>query len=535
MAVLAATARLLGKLAFGVFNGLADRFTVGNLGLADGRFNVELAAHTVDKNFKVKFAHARDDGLAGFFVRAHAEGRVFLSETVEGKRHLFLVSLGLGLDSLRDHGFRELHAFEDDRSVKSAERVARRNGLQAHRSSDVARFDHLDFLTLIGVHLEQTADAFLVVLDGVENGVAGVEDAGINAKERELADVRVSHDLEGKRGERSIVARFAGDFLVVQVEARNRRNVGRSRQELHDGVEHALHALVLEGGAAKHRLDFAGDGALAKTLDGFLFGKGAFLEVLVHELFVRFGSGFDHLLAPFVGGVDELSGDVFVGELHALRSFVPNDRLHLEKVNHAGKGVFSADRNNDGHRMRLEALLHLVVDLEEVGAGTVHLVDERETGHMVLVRLTPHRFGLRLDAAHGAIHHAGAVEDAHRTFHFNREVDVARGVDDVQAIRFPLHLHAAPEAGRGSGRNGDAAFLFLLHPVHRRSAVMHFADLVVDARVEQDTFSRGGLARVNVGRNTDIAIARNRSLTSHLRFLSKFAARTPSDGAPCGG
>lgn len=56
--------------------------------------------------------------------------------------------------------------------------------------------------------------------------------------------------------------------------------------------------------------------------------------------------------------------------------------------------------------------------------------------------------------------------------------------------------------------NSDTTFLFLFHPVHGGGAIMHFTDLVVDTGVEQNTFGRGGLARVNVGRDTDIAVTR---------------------------
>jgi hypothetical protein len=53
--------------------------------------------------------------------------------------------------------------------------------------------------------------------------------------------------------------------LVVLVRARDRRDVDRRRHELDHGVQHALHALVLERAAAQHRLDLAGDGARAQA------------------------------------------------------------------------------------------------------------------------------------------------------------------------------------------------------------------------------------------------------------------------------
>jgi hypothetical protein len=48
--------------------------------------------------------------------------------------------------------------------------------------------------------------------------------------------------------------------------------------------------------------------------------------------------------------------------------------------------------------------------------------------------LTPDGLGLRLNAAHSAIHHAGTVRHAHRALDFNREVDVAGGIIDVDAV-----------------------------------------------------------------------------------------------------
>src|SRR5690606_35791744 len=123
------------------------------------------------------------------------------------------------------------------------------------------------------------------------------------------------------------------------------------------------------------------------------------------------------------------------------------------------EGVFCTDRDHDGHGVGLQTQLELVIDLEEVRAGTVHLVDERETGHVVLVCLTPHRFRLGLHATYGAIDHAGTVEHAHGTFDFNGEVHVSRGVDDVDAVFRIVAGHATPERRGRRGRNGNATLL----------------------------------------------------------------------------
>ena len=148
-----------------------------------------------------------------------------------------------------------------------------------------------------------------------------------------------------------------------------------------------------------------------------------------------FGRGLDHLLAPFFADVDAARPGS-----RRTSNFMPWDASSqmiafiLTQVDHAGEVLFGADRHHDRHRVGLQAHLHLVVDLEEVRAGAVHLVDEREARHLVLVGLAPDGFRLRLHAAHGAVHHARAVEHAHRALDFDREVDVARGVDDVDAV-----------------------------------------------------------------------------------------------------
>ena len=71
-------------------------------------------------------------------------------------------------------------------------------------------------------------------------------------------------------------------------------------------------------------------------------------------------------------------------------------------------------------------------------------------------------------------------------------------VDDVDSVIFP-----ETSCRRRSYRN--AAFLFLLHPVHRRRALVHFAEFVIDTRVKQNSFGRGRLTGVDMRHDTDVA------------------------------
>ena len=96
----------------------------------------------------------------------------------------------------------------------------------------------------------------------------------------------------------------------------------------------------------------------------------------------------------------------------------------------------------------------------EVGAQLVHLVDEADTGHVVLVSLTPHGLRLGLDTFLTVEDSHGAVEHTQRALNLNREVHVSGGVNDVDLVLLP-------ETGGSSGGNGNTALLLLLHPVHR--------------------------------------------------------------------
>ena len=58
--------------------------------------------------------------------------------------------------------------------------------------------------------------------------------------------------------------------------------------------------------------------------------------------------------------------------------------------------------------------------------------------HAVLVRLTPDGLGLRLDARDAVEAGDGAVEDTERALNLEGEVDVARRVDDVDAVVVPV-------------------------------------------------------------------------------------------------
>jgi hypothetical protein len=93
---------------------------------------------------------------------------------------------------------------------------------------------------------------------------------------------------------------------------------------------------------------------------------------------------------------------------------------------------------------------------------------------------------------------------------------MARGVDDVDAV---FDSVALPEGGGSRGRDSDAAFALLLHPVHRGGAVVHFAELVRHTRVKQDALGARRLSGVDVRHDPDVPGVLELCLPSHFDFL----------------
>ena len=84
------------------------------------------------------------------------------------------------------------------------------------------------------------------------------------------------------------------------------------------------------------------------------------------------------------------------------------------------------DRQLHQDRVVAQLVSHLLADTQRIGSRPVHLVDERQTRHVISLHLPIDRHRLRLHAANGAQHQDGPVQYAETPLHLDREVDVAR-------------------------------------------------------------------------------------------------------------
>src|SRR5262249_31397486 len=161
---------------------------------------------------------------------------------------------------------------------------------------------------------------------------------------------------------------------------------------------------------ADHREDLHRDGRLADTGANLLRGKGFTVDKLFKQRVVGFRYRFDHLIVVLLRFLLQVRGDLDDVELRAQRLIAPDHGLHFHQVDDALELVLGSHRNLNGHRTRLEAIHDGIDRAVEIGADTVHLVDEANPGNAVLIRLPPDRFRLGLYASHGIEHRDRAIE-----------------------------------------------------------------------------------------------------------------------------
>ena len=225
-------------------------------------------------------------------------------------------------------------------------------------------------------------------------------------------------------------------------------------------------------------------------------------------------------MTPFFCSSHQISRYIAIFKSNTFIGFVPNDGFHFQQVYHAFKGIFRTHRDNDRHRIGTQTSLHLFHYAEEIRTLAVHFINKCQTRHFVFISLTPHSFRLGLYTTYCTVHHHRAIQNAHRTFHFNSKVHVSWGINDVEAMFFELFRHTRPVGSYRRRSNGNTTLLLLFHVVGSCCAVMHFTQFVCQTSVEQDTFSCGGFTSINVSRNTDIAVQANWGFTSHFINLS---------------
>ena len=191
---------------------------------------------------------------------------------------------------------------------------------------------------------------------------------------------------------------------------------------------------------------------------------------------------------------------------------MPEDGLHLDQVDNTLEISLCTDGKLQRDGTSAQPLADRVQNVLEVGAVLVHLIDEADARHLVLVGLTPHGLRLRLHSRDGIKQRHRAIQNTQTALDLGREVHMAGSVNNIDAIVFP-------GAGGGGGGDRNAALLLLLHVVHGGRAFVHFADTVGDARIEENALCRSRLPGVDVRHDTDVPATIQRYGASHGNFF----------------
>ena len=143
-----------------------------------------------------------------------------------------------------------------------------------------------------------------------------------------------------------------------------------------------------------------------------------------------------------------------------------------------------------------EEVVDLVEDLARAGVLTIDLVDDHHRHQPRLHRLAQDEAGLGQRSLAGVDQQQDAVDQLHGALDLAAEVDVARGVDDVDA-------GAAVLDGRVLGHDGDAALALEVDRVHH--PFHHVLVGAEDAALPEQGVDQRGLAVVDVGDDRDVA------------------------------
>ena len=175
-----------------------------------------------------------------------------------------------------------------------------------------------------------------------------------------------------------------------------------------------------------------------------------------------------------------------------------NDRLEQLRYALAGLGA-------DAHGVLgvdADDLLDLGHDALGIGRRQVDLVDDRQHLEALLDRGVAIGDALRLDALGGIDHQQRALAGRQAARHLIREVDVARGVDQVELVALAVaRLIVQRHALR---LDGDAALALQVHRVEHLG--LHLARLEAAAQLDQAVGERR-FAVVNVRDDGEIAYA----------------------------
>src|SRR5207247_113376 len=115
----------------------------------------------------------------------------------------------------------------------------------------------------------------------------------------------------------------------------------------------------------------------------------ASFEVRRGDAVVELGEQVEHLLAPAGRLRTQLVRHRPLLDVRPERLRIEDERAVAHEIDDALKGRAGAEGDLDGDGVGVEPLADLMDDRREISPDPVHLVDESEPRHAVLIRLAP--------------------------------------------------------------------------------------------------------------------------------------------------
>lgn len=145
-------------------------------------------------------------------------------------------------------------------------------------------------------------------------------------------------------------------------------------------------------------------------------------------------------------------------------------------------------------------VFELFVDLGQVGAGQVDFVDDGYDFQLLVERQVHVGKGLSFDALSGVDDEDGTVAGGQRARDFVGEVDVARGIEQVELVGLAVLRFVAH--GDGVRFDGDAFFALEIHGVEQLVLLVALTDGVGEF---EQAIGEGCLAVVDVRDDREVA------------------------------
>ena len=139
--------------------------------------------------------------------------------------------------------------------------------------------------------------------------------------------------------------------------------------------------------------------------DQMLFGDGALLKVLFHQLVFTFGDELDKSFVARLGVGGEGGGNFGGDFAAAVAAGCVSESLHGDEVDDAVKSVGVDDGQLDGNTVAAPALVDVVDEGAQsafaAGFGVVHLIDDDDARDVGFFGKSPNALGHGLDAVLG--------------------------------------------------------------------------------------------------------------------------------------